>query len=96
MVLVQIAVPSRGDIREYREVREAVEAAVGRINGRFTVPGGDAPVHYAHASVRRDQLLAFYRLADVCLVTPLNDGMNLVAKEYVTASTPATATASWC
>jgi trehalose 6-phosphate synthase len=85
VVLVQIAVPSRGDIREYREAREAVEAAVGRINGRFTVPGGAAPVHYAHASVGPDQLLAFYQLADVCLVTSLNDGMNLVAKEYVTA-----------
>ncbi len=85
VVLVQIAVPSRGDIREYREAREAVEAAVGRINGRFTVPGGAAPVHYAHASVGPDQLQAFYQLADVCLVTSLNDGMNLVAKEYVTA-----------
>ena len=85
VVLVQIAVPSRGDIREYREAREAVEAAVGRINGRFTVPGGEPPVHYAHASVGPDQLLAFYQLADVCLVTSLNDGMNLVAKEYVTA-----------
>jgi alpha,alpha-trehalose-phosphate synthase [UDP-forming] len=85
IVLIQIAVPSRGDIREYREAREAVETAVGRINGRFTVPGGAAPVHYAHASVGPDQLLAFYQLADVCLVTSLNDGMNLVAKEYVTA-----------
>jgi trehalose 6-phosphate synthase len=85
LVLVQIAVPSRGDIREYRDAREAVETAVGRINGRFTVPGGEPPVHYAHATVGPDQLLAFYQLADVCLVTSLNDGMNLVAKEYVTA-----------
>jgi trehalose 6-phosphate synthase len=85
IVLVQIAVPSRGDIREYRAARQAVESAVGRINGRFTVPGGEAPIHYVHASVGPDQLLAFYRLADVCLVTSLNDGMNLVAKEYVTA-----------
>ncbi len=85
VVLVQIAVPSRGDIREYREAREGVEAAVGRINGRFTVPGGEPPVHYVHSSVNPDQLLAFYQLADVCLVTSLNDGMNLVAKEYVTA-----------
>jgi alpha,alpha-trehalose-phosphate synthase [UDP-forming] len=85
VVLVQIAVPSRGDIREYREAREGVEAAVGRINGRFTVPGGEPPVHYVHTSVNPDQLLAFYELADVCLVTSLNDGMNLVAKEYVTA-----------
>jgi trehalose 6-phosphate synthase len=85
IMLVQIAVPSRGDIREYRAAREGVEAAVGRINGRFTVPGGEPPVHYVHASITPDQLLAFYQLADVCLVTSLNDGMNLVAKEYATA-----------
>jgi len=85
IVLIQIAVPSRGDIREYRAAREQVESAVGRINGRFTVPGGEAPIHYVHGSIGPDQLLAFYQLADVCLVTSLNDGMNLVAKEYVTA-----------
>src|SRR4029079_16797130 len=85
VVLVQIAVPSRGDIREYRAARQAVESAVGRINGRFTVPGGESPIHYVHGSIGPDQLLAFYQLADVCLVTSLNDGMNLVAKEYVTA-----------
>jgi len=49
------------------------------------VPGGEAPIHYVHGSIGPDQLLAFYQLADVCLVTSLNDGMNLVAKEYVTA-----------
>jgi alpha,alpha-trehalose-phosphate synthase [UDP-forming] len=85
LVLVQLAVPSRGDIREYRQARAALEALVGRINGRFTEPGGAAPIHYAHSSVPPDQLMAFYRLADVCLVTSLSDGMNLVAKEYVVA-----------
>jgi trehalose 6-phosphate synthase len=49
------------------------------------VPGGEPPVHYVHTTVNPDQLLAFYQLADVCLVTSLNDGMNLVSKEYVTA-----------
>src|SRR5690242_16706314 len=85
LVLVQIAVPSRGEIREYRDLRASVEQAVGRINGRFTEPGADVPVHYLHRGVPPDRLLAYYRVADACLVTPLRDGMNLVAKEFVTA-----------
>jgi trehalose-6-phosphate synthase len=85
IAFVQIAVPSRGEIREYRELRATVEALVGRINGRFTEPGLDVPVHYLYRGVTPDRLLAYYRLADVCLVTPLHDGMNLVAKEFVTA-----------
>jgi trehalose 6-phosphate synthase len=85
IAFVQIAVPSRGEIREYRELRATVEELVGRINGRFTEPGLDVPVHYLYRGVTPDRLLAYYRLADVCLVTPLHDGMNLVAKEFVTA-----------
>jgi len=84
VTLVQIAVPSRGSVREYRELRERVELIVGRINGRFTEPGGEVPVHYIHRAVSRERLVAFYVLADVMVVTPLKDGMNLVAKEYVT------------
>jgi trehalose 6-phosphate synthase len=85
IAFVQIAVPSRGEIREYRELRRNVEELVGRINGRFTDPGGDVPVYYLYRGIRQERLLAYYRLADVCLVTPLADGMNLVAKEFVTA-----------
>jgi trehalose 6-phosphate synthase len=85
LTFVQIAVPSRGEIREYRELRRNVEELVGRINGRFTDPGGDVPIYYLYRSVPHERLLAYYRLADVCLVTPLADGMNLVAKEFVTA-----------
>jgi trehalose 6-phosphate synthase len=85
LAVVQIAVPSRGEVREYRELRREVEAEVGRINGRFTEPTADVPVHYLFRGVRHDRLLAYYRLADVCLVTPLRDGMNLVAKEFVVA-----------
>ena len=81
---VQIAVPSRGEIREYEELRSTVEELVGRINGRFTGATHDVPVHYLYRGVTSEQLLAYYRLADACLVTPLNDGMNLVAKEFVT------------
>jgi trehalose 6-phosphate synthase len=81
--VLQIAVPSRGDIREYRELRSEVEQIVGRINGRFTSPGQDVPVHYLYRGVSAGRLLAHYGIADVCLVTPLRDGMNLVAKEFV-------------
>jgi trehalose 6-phosphate synthase len=84
LTLVQIAVPTRGEVREYETLRRQVEELVGRINGRFTEPGFDVPVHYLYRGVPGDRLLAYYRLADVCLVTPLRDGMNLVAKEYVT------------
>jgi trehalose 6-phosphate synthase len=84
LAFIQIAVPSRGEVREYRQLRAQVEELVGRINGRFTDPGADVPVHYLFRGITPDRLLAYYRLADVCLVTPLRDGMNLVAKEFVT------------
>jgi trehalose 6-phosphate synthase len=84
LAFVQIAVPSRGEVREYRDLRTQVEELVGRINGRFTEPGADVPIHYLFRGITPDRLLAYYRLADVCLVTPLRDGMNLVAKEFVT------------
>ncbi len=81
---VQVAVPSREDVEEYRDLRDQVEQVVGNINGRFTEPGHDVPVHYLHRSVPRERLAAYYRLADVMCITPLKDGMNLVAKEFVT------------
>ncbi len=84
VAFIQVAVPSRDDVKEYRDLRTRVETEVGRINGRFTVPGGDVPVHYLYRGVSRARLAAYYRLADVMCVTPLKDGMNLVAKEFVT------------
>ncbi len=84
VAFVQIAVPSRDDVKEYRDLRTQVETEVGRINGRFTEPGHDVPVHYLYRGVSQHQLAAYYRLADVMCVTPLKDGMNLVAKEFVT------------
>lgn len=81
-VLVQIAVPSRETVDEYAELRRQIEETVGRINGEFSVPGRVA-VHYFRRNFSREELTAFYRAADVMLVTPLRDGMNLVAKEYV-------------
>jgi trehalose 6-phosphate synthase len=84
VAFVQIAVPSRDDVKEYRDLREQVETEVGRINGRFTEPGHDVPVHYLYRGVPRESLAAYYRMADVMCITPLKDGMNLVAKEFVT------------
>ncbi len=81
-VLIQIAVPTREQVTEYREVRTRVEQIVGRINGEFSSPGRVA-VHYFRRSYPRDELAVFYAAADVMIVTPLRDGMNLVAKEYV-------------
>ena len=84
LAFVQIAVPSRDDVDEYQQLRTSVETEVGRINGRFTEPGKDVPVHYLYRGVPRPALAAYYRLADMMCVTPLKDGMNLVAKEFVT------------
>ena len=83
LVFLQVAVPSRDDVREYRQLRSTVEQHIGRINGKFTEPGGDVPVHYLYRSLSQRQLAAYYATADALLVTPLIDGMNLVCKEYV-------------
>ncbi len=83
LVFVQVAVPSRDDVQEYRDLRATVEQTVGRINGRFTAPGRDVPVHYLYRGLPQSRLAAYYAVADALLVTPLMDGMNLVAKEYV-------------
>jgi trehalose 6-phosphate synthase len=82
VVLVQIAVPSREDDPHYRQEREHLEQLVGEINGSYSTVGRPA-VHYLYQSVEVDELVALYLAADVMLVTPLRDGMNLVAKEYV-------------
>ncbi len=88
-VMVQIAVPSREDDAHYQAERDDLERLVGEVNGRFSTVGHPA-IHYLHRSVPFDELVALYLAADVMLVTPLRDGMNLVAKEYVTARTDAT------
>jgi alpha,alpha-trehalose-phosphate synthase [UDP-forming] len=80
-VLVQVAVPSRETVPEYATTRKGIEETVGRINGEFSQPGF-VPVHYFRRNLARDELAAWYLAADVMLVTPLCDGMNLVAKEY--------------
>jgi trehalose 6-phosphate synthase len=80
--LVQLAVPSRERVEEYSELRTTVEQLVGRINGDFEELGSP-PVHYLHRSLPAEELVAGYLAADILVVTPLRDGMNLVAKEYV-------------
>jgi len=81
-VMIQVGIPTRGAIAEYAGTRERVEHLVGEINGEFATVGRPI-VHNIHRSVPFDELVALYRAADVMLVTPLRDGMNLVAKEYV-------------
>jgi trehalose 6-phosphate synthase len=83
-VLVQVATPSRERVEHYVHMRETIEQKVGHINGVFGSIAGPA-VHYFNQSMPREELAALYRAADVMLVTPYRDGMNLVAKEYVAA-----------
>jgi trehalose 6-phosphate synthase/phosphatase len=84
--LVQVAVPSRTGVGAYQEFRSLVDGLVGRINGDFATPSW-VPVHYIFRGLSERELVALYRAADVMLVTPLRDGMNLVAKEFVASRT---------
>ena len=79
---IQIAVPSRATVDSYQTFRRQVEEAVGRINGACGTLRS-VPIHYMHRSISRKHMAALFRAADVMLVTPLRDGMNLVAKEFV-------------
>jgi trehalose 6-phosphate synthase len=81
VTLFQIVVPSREDIPRYRDHKVSLERLVGEINGRFTTSGW-VPIHYIYRSLEGVRLPAYYRAADIAFVTPLKDGMNLVAKEY--------------
>ena len=83
-VVIQVAVPSREDVLGYEDVRNRVEQLVGMINGDFGELGHPI-VQYIHKGLPFSELIVLYRAADVLLVTPFQDGMNLVAKEYVSA-----------
>ena len=83
-VMVQIAVPTRDKVPAYIEQRESIERLVGEINGTFAQMGAPA-VHYLNQNLALDELVALYCAADILLVTPYRDGMNLVVKEYVAA-----------
>lgn len=83
--LIQIVVPSREDIAKYIHLKSDIEQLVSEINGEFTQPGW-IPIQYCHYSLERNELLAYYRASEIALITPLRDGMNLVAKEYCAAN----------
>jgi trehalose 6-phosphate synthase len=83
-VIVQVAVPSRERVEHYQILRDRIEGEVGRINGEYGRVGEPA-IHYLNQPFDRAELAALYQTADVMVVTPLRDGMNLVAKEFVAA-----------
>lgn len=82
VVFVQVVVPSRETVAAYADLKDNLDRLVGRINGQFSHTGR-IPVHYLFQSLTAEELYAHYRAADVALVTPLRDGMNLVALEYI-------------
>ncbi len=82
LTLVQVVVPSRTDIPRYNELKIAIERLVSEINGEFGQPRW-VPVHYFFRHLTRGELLGYYRTAEIAMITPTKDGMNLVAKEYV-------------
>ncbi len=84
--LIQVAVPSRTDVERYQEFREQMDGLVGRIHGAFATAHW-SPVHYLFRGLSQAEVVGLYRAADVLLVTPIRDGMNLVAKEFVASRT---------
>jgi len=82
VALLQIAVPSRTNVKEYQDLKDEIDQLVGCINGRFSTPNW-SPIKYIYGCVSQNELAAFYRDSAVAMVTPLRDGMNLVAKEFV-------------
>jgi trehalose 6-phosphate synthase/phosphatase len=83
VVFLQLAVPSRSQVSEYRNLKRQIDELVGRVNGRFSTATW-SPIRYLYQNMPTEKLTALYRDADVALITPVRDGMNLVAKEYVT------------
>lgn len=86
LIYIMLCVPSRTKVRDYALLKQEVERLVGKINGRFGAPGW-MPIYYMYRSFPFHRLLPLYVLADIALITPVRDGMNLVAKEYVASRT---------
>jgi trehalose-6-phosphate synthase len=82
VTLVLIAVPSRTKVAEYMALKRELDETVGRVVGRFSLEGY-APIRYLYTQFDAAELIAYYQAADIALLTPLRDGMNLVAKEFV-------------
>jgi trehalose 6-phosphate synthase len=87
LVFLQIASPTRIGVRAYQDIRHALEQSAGHINGQFSEPDW-TPVRYINRGISRRMLMGYFRTAKVGLITPIRDGMNLVAKEYVAAQDP--------
>jgi trehalose 6-phosphate synthase len=87
VLLLQVAPPSRGEVHTYEAIRERLDELSGRINGGFAEVDW-VPIRYVNRGYNRAELAGFYRASDIGLITPLRDGMNLVAKEYVAAQDP--------
>ena len=83
VVFLQLAVPSRAQVSEYRALKRQIDELIGRVNGRFSTATW-SPIRYLYQNMPNEKLVALYRDADVAFITPVRDGMNLVAKEYVT------------
>lgn len=87
LVFLQIASPTRTGVRAYQDIRHELEQSAGHINGRFSEPDW-TPIRYINRGVSRKMLMGYFRVARIGLVTPVRDGMNLVAKEYAAAQDP--------
>ncbi len=82
VVFLMLVVPSRDNVEHYAVLKEEIDELIGKINGRFATMHW-SPLHYYYRSLPFEELAALYKVADICLVTPLRDGMNLVSKEYI-------------
>lgn len=82
--LIQVSVPSRTNVEAYQDFREQMDGLIGRIHGSFATPSW-TPIHYMFRGLSEPEIVALYRAADAMIVTPIRDGMNLVAKEFIAA-----------
>lgn len=81
----QVVIPSRTEIQKYQNLKKEVDRRVGEINSQFTKTGW-VPIQYLYHSLSRNELIAFYRMSEILLITPVKDGMNLVAKEFIASN----------
>ncbi len=84
IIFIMVSVPSRTDLDSYKSLKSRVDETVGRINGKYSIAGWN-PIWYMYRSIEFEQVAALYSVSDTALVTPIRDGMNLVAKEYIAA-----------
>lgn len=85
VIFFQVTIPSRTEIPKYQDLKKEIDRLVGEINSQFTKAGW-VPIQYLYRTMTRKELLSFYRISEVALITPVKDGMNLVAKEYVASN----------